>query len=135
MGAAMTVSSAVGIISSYYVREESSHALSIFAAAGAVDFGTGLVFGGFLTLLLRWRYVFWLSVIVTGVLSIVGWIILPADRRKGLEKPKLDFAGAALSTGGLILLSFVLSSGGLWLRLLQLLFRNSLIRSAIGVYG
>jgi hypothetical protein len=72
---------------------------------------------------------------VTGVLGIVGWIILPAYRRKGLERPKLDFAGAALSTGGLILLSFVLSSGGLWPTPLQLLYGNLLIRSSIGVYG
>ena len=46
-----------------------------------------------------------------------------------------DFTGAALSTGGLILLSFVLSSGGLLAKPLQLLYRNLLIRSAIGVYG
>jgi hypothetical protein len=72
---------------------------------------------------------------VTGVLGIVGWIILPADSRKGLEKPKLDFAGVALSTGGLILLSFILSSGGSWPAPLQLLYGNLLIRSAIGVYG
>jgi MFS family permease len=114
MGAAMTVPSAVGIISSYFVKEDRNRALSIFAAAGAVGFCTGLVFGGFLTSSLGWRYVFWLSVIVTAILGITGWIILPADRRKGLERPKLDLAGAALSTGGLILLSFVLSSGASW---------------------
>jgi hypothetical protein len=69
------------------------------------------------------------------VLGIVGRIILPADRRKGLERPKLDFASAALSTGGLILLSFVLSSGALCLTPLQLLYGNLLIRFTIGVYG
>jgi predicted MFS family arabinose efflux permease len=94
-----------------------------------VDFCTGLVFGGFLISSLGWRYVFWPSVVVTSVLGIVGWIILPADKRKGVERPKLDFAGAALSTGGLILLSFVLSSGGLWLVALQLLYGNLLILS------
>jgi MFS family permease len=112
VGAAMTVPSAVGIISSYFVKEDRNRSLSIFAAAGAVGFYTGLVFGGFLTSSLGWRYVFWLSVIVTAILGIIGWIILPVDRRKGVERPKLDFAGAALSTGGLILFSFVLSSGG-----------------------
>jgi MFS family permease len=54
MGAAMTVPSAVGIISSYYVREERNRALYIFAAAGAVGFCIGLIFGGFLTLSLGW---------------------------------------------------------------------------------
>jgi MFS family permease len=54
MGAAMTVPSAVGIISSYFVREERNRALSIFAAAGVVGFCTGLGFGGFLTSSLGW---------------------------------------------------------------------------------
>jgi MFS family permease len=134
MGAAMTVPSAVSVISSYYVREEKNRALSIFAAAGPWA-SAPVSFGGFLTSSLGWRYIFWLSVIVTGVLGIVGWIILPADRRKGLERPKLDFTGAALSTGGLILLSFVLSSGGLWRHAFTIAvrrFANSLI---IGTYG
>jgi MFS family permease len=48
MGVAMTVPSAVGIIGSYYVREERNRALSIFAIVGAVGFCTGLGFGGFL---------------------------------------------------------------------------------------
>jgi MFS family permease len=52
MDAAMTIPSAVGIISSYYVREERNRALSIFAAAGAVGFCTGLAFGCSLTSLL-----------------------------------------------------------------------------------
>jgi MFS family permease len=43
MDAAMTVPSAVGIISSYYVREEINRALSIFAAAGTVGFCTSLI--------------------------------------------------------------------------------------------
>jgi MFS family permease len=72
MGAAMTVLSAVGIISSYYVREERNRVLSIFAAAGAVGFYTSPFFGGFLASSLDWRYVFWLLVIVAGVLGIVG---------------------------------------------------------------
>jgi MFS family permease len=54
MGAAMTVPSAVGIISSYFVREERNRALSIFPAAGVVGFCTRLVFGGFLTSSLGW---------------------------------------------------------------------------------
>lgn len=111
----MTVPSAVGIISAYFVKEDRNRALSVFVAVSAVGFCTGLIFGGFLTSSLGWRYVFWLSVIVTAaVLGIIGWIILPVDRRKGYERPKLDFVGAALSTGGLILLSFVLWSGGVW---------------------
>ncbi|KAF2090687.1 major facilitator superfamily transporter [Saccharata proteae CBS 121410] len=112
VGAAMTVPSAVGIISNYFISQDRTLALSVFGAAGAVGFCLGLIFGGFLTGSLGWRYVFYLSTAVTGILGITGWIVLPKDRVDKTRRPKLDFLGAGLSTGGLILLSFVLSSGG-----------------------
>ncbi|KAH8677838.1 major facilitator superfamily transporter [Xylariales sp. PMI_506] len=112
IGAAMTVPSAVGIISNYFVAQDRTLALTIFGAAGAVGFCLGLIFGGFLTSSLGWRYIFYVSVAVTGVLGGLGWFCLPKDRMEGVAKPRLDFVGAGLSTAGLILLSFVLSSGG-----------------------
>lgn len=112
IGAAATVPSSIGIISSYFVARDRTKGLSMFGAAGAVGFCVGLIFGGFLTSSLGWRYLFFLSAPLIAAIGIVGWFILPKDRLKGTAKPKLDFAGAGLSTAGLILLSFVLSSGG-----------------------
>ncbi|RDW74840.1 MFS multidrug transporter-like protein [Coleophoma cylindrospora] len=114
IGAAMTVPSSVGIISSYFVAKDRTTALSIYAASGAVGFCSGLIFGGFLTSSLGWRYLFRVSVIITGSLGILGLLLLPRDRLEGQSKPRLDILGAGLSTGGLILLSFVLSSGGVY---------------------
>lgn len=112
VGAAMTVPSAVGIISNYFVAKDRTLALSIFGAAGAVGFCMGLIFGGFLVSSLGWRYIFYIAVVITGIISSLGWACLPKDRMDGQARPKLDFIGAGLSTGGLILLSYVLSSGG-----------------------
>ncbi|KAK1993235.1 major facilitator superfamily transporter [Colletotrichum falcatum] len=112
IGAAMTVPSAVGIISNYFVTGDRTLGLTIFGAAGAVGFCLGLIFGGFLTSSLGWRYMFYIPTAVSGALGVIGWIFLPKDRLEGNSKPKLDFVGAGLSTTGLILLSFVLSSGG-----------------------
>ncbi|KAF7561379.1 hypothetical protein G7046_g2749 [Stylonectria norvegica] len=112
VGAAVTVPSAVGIISNYFVAKDRTLALTLFGAAGAVGFCLGLIFGGFLTSSLGWRYVFYISTAVTGLVGILGWFVLPKDRIDGQSRPKLDFAGAGLSTAGLILLSFVISSGG-----------------------
>ncbi|WDK17261.1 major facilitator superfamily transporter [Colletotrichum graminicola] len=112
IGAAMTVPSAVGIISNYFVTGDRTLGLTIFGAAGAVGFCLGLIFGGFLTSSLGWRYIFYIPTAVSGALGAIGWIFLPKDRIEGNSKPKLDFVGAGLSTAGLILLSFVLSSGG-----------------------
>lgn len=112
IGAAMTVPSSVGIISSFFVAKDRTRALSMFGAAGAIGFCVGLILGGFLTASVGWRYLFYLSVIITGSIPIVGWFLLPKDRTQGQHKPKLDFVGVGMSTSGLILLSFVLSSGG-----------------------
>lgn len=114
IGAAMTVPSSVGIIGSYYVGKDQSRALSVFSACGAVGFCGGLIFGGFLSASLGWRYIFRFTVILTGGLGILGLFILPRDRREGDTRPKLDYMGAAMSTAGLVLLAFVLSSGGVY---------------------
>ncbi|RAL68200.1 hypothetical protein DID88_008906 [Monilinia fructigena] len=113
VGAAMTVPSAVGIISSYFVAKDRTIALSFFAASGAVGFCAGLIFGGFLTGSLGWRYLFYVSTALTGSLGVLGQWILPKDRLEGQEKPSLDLLGAGLSTGGLILLSF--NFAALWI--------------------
>ncbi|XRM40115.1 hypothetical protein ABZX51_003436 [Aspergillus tubingensis] len=112
MGAALTVPSAIGIISSYFSGLDRTRALSIYASSGTVGFCVGLIFGGFLTSSLGWRYIFYFIVIITGSLGILGAIVLPKDNLAGKEKPKMDYVGAMLSTAGLILLQFVLSSGG-----------------------
>ncbi|KNG86156.1 MFS transporter [Aspergillus nomiae NRRL 13137] len=96
IGAALTVPSAIGIISSYFTGVDRTRALSIYAASGTLGFCVGLIFGGFLT-----------------SFSGRSGRYRPSQRRtSGKEKPKMDYFGALLSTAGLILLQFVLSSGG-----------------------
>ncbi|KAJ5599378.1 permease of the major facilitator superfamily [Penicillium hetheringtonii] len=112
VGAAMTVPSAIGIISSYFTGTDRTRGLSIYAASGTLGFCAGLILGGFLTSSLGWRYIFYLIVIITGSLGTLGLIVLPKDPGADEKKPKMDYLGAVLSTAGLILLQFVLSSGG-----------------------
>ncbi|KAJ5587705.1 permease of the major facilitator superfamily [Penicillium hispanicum] len=114
IGAAMTVPSAIGIISSYFTGVDRTRGLSIYAASGTLGFCAGLIFGGFLTSSLGWRYVFYLIVIITGSLCILGAIVLPRDRVDYKSRQRMDYFGAMLSTAGLILLQFVLSSGGVY---------------------
>ncbi|KAJ5521823.1 hypothetical protein N7527_005938 [Penicillium freii] len=112
IGAAMTVPSAIGIISSYFSGVDRTRALSIYGASGTLGFCTGLIFGGFLTSSLGWRYIFYLIVIITGSLGILGFIVLPSDVPSEKKHERMDYIGAVMSTAGLILLQFVLSSGG-----------------------
>jgi MFS family permease len=112
IGAALTVPSAIGIISSYFSGVDRTRALSIYGASGTLGFCTGLIFGGFLTSSLGWRYIFYLIVIITGALGILGFIVLPSDLPSQKQHERMDYFGALMSTTGLILLQFVLSSGG-----------------------
>ena len=114
VGAALTIPSAVGIISSYFTGQDRTRALGVFAACGAVGFTAGLVLGGLLSSSLGWRYIFRLSVIVSGLLAILAVVVLPQSSGKDNDKKKLDYFGASLSTCGLILLSFVVSGGGVY---------------------
>lgn len=110
----MTVPSAIGIISSYFTGTDRTRALSIYASAGTIGFCAGLIFGGFLTSSLGWRYIFYFIVIITGSLAALGAIVLPKDIYVERTKAKMDYLGALLSTAGLILLQFVLSGGGVY---------------------
>ncbi|KAJ5972385.1 uncharacterized protein N7479_002303 [Penicillium vulpinum] len=112
IGAALTVPSAIRIISSYFSGVDRTRALSIYGASGTLGFCTGLIFGGFLTSSLSWRYIFYLIVIITGLLGILGFIVLPSDVPSEKKHERMDYIGAVMSTAGLILLQFVLSSGG-----------------------
>ncbi|GAT31192.1 MFS transporter [Aspergillus luchuensis] len=72
----------------HYVGKDQSRALSVFVSCGALGFCGGLIFGG------------------------IRFFVLPKDRKEDGTRPRLDYMGAALSTARLVLLSFVLSSGG-----------------------
>lgn len=112
VGAALTVPSAIGIISSYFTGTDRTRALSIYAASGTLGFCAGLIVGGFLTSSLGWRYIFYFIVILTGSLGILGVIVLPKCKPIEKTNDRMDYLGALISTAGLILLQFVLSGGG-----------------------
>jgi MFS family permease len=114
MGAALTIPSAVGIISSYFTGQDRTRALGLYAASGAVGFTGGLVLGGLLSSSLGWRYIFRLSVIVSALLGVLGYVVLPTSRAKVNSNSRMDYFGASLSTAGLILLAFVVSGGGVY---------------------
>ncbi|QKX56319.1 uncharacterized protein TRUGW13939_03420 [Talaromyces rugulosus] len=114
MGAALTIPSAVGIISSYFTGQDRTRALGLYAASGAVGFTGGLVLGGLLSSSLGWRYIFRLSVIVSTLLGVLGYIVLPTSGAKIYPNSRMDYFGATLSTSGLILLAFVVSGGGVY---------------------
>ncbi|OJJ98434.1 hypothetical protein ASPACDRAFT_44941 [Aspergillus aculeatus ATCC 16872] len=102
IGAAMTVPSAIGIISAYFTGVDRTRGLAIYASSGTVGFCVGLIFGGFLTSSLGWRYIYYFIVIITGSLCILGG---------GGSAPGHHAEGEA-QDGFRGRIDFVLSSGG-----------------------
>lgn len=114
IGAAMTIPAALGIITNYFSDKDRTFALTIFAGAGSCGFTIGLIAAGFLTSAFNWRYTFYVPVSITGTITILSWIVLPADERRKNAPEHLDYLGSAVSTAGLILFTFVLSGGGVF---------------------
>ncbi|KAJ4365372.1 hypothetical protein N0V95_000519 [Ascochyta clinopodiicola] len=52
-------------------------ALGIWGAAGSLGFIIGLVLGGVLTAFLGWRWIFWISLIISGIVIPAAYAILP----------------------------------------------------------
>lgn len=58
---------------------------------------------------------FWLTAPIGAFVAIIAYFFLPNPKVQfDGPKPALDFVGAAIGTSGLILLTFVLSSGGVY---------------------
>lgn len=113
IGAAMTILSALGIITNFFVEEDRLIAVTLFGASGGIGFSLGLITGGFLTASLGWRYVFYIPASVTGMIFLLACVTLPDSKQVLPQSAKLDYSGAAISTAGLVLFTFVISSGGL----------------------
>ncbi|KAK7471207.1 hypothetical protein VKT23_002616 [Stygiomarasmius scandens] len=112
LGAAASVPSAIGVLSTFFVGNERHRALSLFGAAGALGFVVGLILGGLLSGTLGWRYVFYVNAPVIFVLAVSGWFSFPNGSENGTKeggRPSLDFLGAALGTSGVVLMAFALS--------------------------
>ncbi|KAG9228556.1 major facilitator superfamily domain-containing protein [Amylocarpus encephaloides] len=81
IGAAFTIPSAQAHIALYFPDHTSREkALGIWAASGSLGFILGLILGGVLTDLLGWRWIFWVSLILSGAIIPAGYIVLPEEK-------------------------------------------------------
>lgn len=112
LGSALTVPSGIGIISNYFKGRDRYRALTIFGSFGAIGFVMGLVLGGIFSHALGWRYVFYISAPFGFATAALGWAVIPKDLEPERPRPALDFIGSFLGCAAMVLLVFVLSSGG-----------------------
>ncbi|MGC8992722.1 MAG: MFS transporter [Thermoplasmata archaeon] len=111
IGAAFLQSNSIAIISANFPGNERGKAIGIQGAVQAVGMSIGPSFGGFIVQNIGWNYAFYINVPVGILGTILALLILP-ESKSGGKKEKIDYVGAALFTGMLIvfLYNFSMSS-------------------------
>ncbi|HVY52339.1 MAG TPA: MFS transporter [Devosia sp.] len=105
-GAAFMVPGSLAIIARAYPKDERGGAIGIWASASSLTTLLGPVIGGFLLTWLgdwAWRLIFALNLPLGGLALLLLVTQAPADAPRGAHR--LDIAGAALATAGLLLIS------------------------------
>ncbi len=98
VAAAFTAPAALSIITTTFKEgPDRNRALSIFAIFGATGYASGLIVSGLLTGI-DWRLTFYLPVVVVAGVVLAAYLVVPRNTEK--EEGRIDFAGAALLTGG-----------------------------------
>lgn len=101
------------VLSIFREQKERATALSVWGAVSAGGATAGLLVGGILTQYINWRWNFFVNVPVGIAVFIAAWRLLPAHTPEESDKT-LDLPGAALGTGGLMMLVYTLSHGNAW---------------------
>ena len=108
IGAAMLTPSALSIVSTVYSGSQLATALSIWGAIASAGIAVGVIFGGVLTTLLSWRWVFLVNVPVGVTAGLLAPRLIPAVPAAG-RRGSLDPFGALSLVAGLAVLVYALS--------------------------
>ena len=109
LGAAITAPAALSIITTIFEEgRERNRAVAAWTAVAAGGGAAGLLLGGLITDLLRWRWIFFVNVPV-GVAGVaLSYVLIPEGRNPSTSR-RPDLLGATTVTGALVLLVFGLT--------------------------
>ncbi|KAF1938426.1 MFS general substrate transporter [Clathrospora elynae] len=117
IGAAANVPTAIGILGATFVPGKAkNYAFAIYSAGSSCGSVLGNIFSGIIGEYLTWKWIFWLFAILAGLITIAGHMLIPSPREVVVvvtEKKSVhvDWIGAALVTGGVLLLNFAMTQG------------------------
>ncbi|KAL8317583.1 hypothetical protein RB597_001132 [Gaeumannomyces tritici] len=117
LGAAANVPTALGILGTTFAPGKAkTYAFSTYGAGAPLGSIFGTIIAGFITTSLSWPWVFGVMAIISGVITVAGALIIPADKPAPREsqpdsKATVDWIGAFLVTVGLFALLFALTDG------------------------
>lgn len=106
VGAAMLMPNSLGILGNAFTGEAKGRAIGTWAAVGAIASAVGPPLGGWLIEVAGWRTIFYLNLPVGAAAIVIAWRYVAEDKGSGAP---LDWAGAALVTLGLGLLTWSLT--------------------------
>jgi len=104
VGAAAIFPMAIAVVSVLFREDERQRAIMMLAAAMFVSYPAGPVLGGFLLDHFWWGSVFLINVPVVALAIPAVMFLLPESRSQ--SKPSLDAGGIAISSAGLIALTY-----------------------------
>lgn len=129
LGAGALVPLGMTIIGDIFTLEERARMQAYFSGVWGLSSVIGPVVGGFITDQINWRWVFFINLPVGVLAAIIIGVALKEP--KLTEKPKIDYAGAALLMIAISLLMLALVEGGASISTLLTLENILLIGGAI----
>ncbi len=91
------------IIGDSFTVAERTRVQGFFSSVWGVSSIVGPLLGGFLVDVVSWPWVFFVNLVPGGLAALVVWSVLRGGRR-AVDRPRVDYAGAVLLTGGLVAL-------------------------------
>jgi EmrB/QacA subfamily drug resistance transporter len=113
IGASLMLPATLAILSSTFRGRERAAAFAAWGATAGVAAAAGPVVGGFLTTNYSWRWSFRINVIVAP-LAMLGALFFMSRTARSARRVRIDIPGALLIAGGMFLLVFGLSEGGIY---------------------
>jgi len=103
--AAVLAPAALGtLVSTFTEQGERGKAFGVFGAVAAGGGGVGLILGGVLTQYLSWRWCLYVNLVLAAIAVAGALLYLPGGRPGA--RPRMDWPGTVLASGGLFLLVF-----------------------------
>jgi EmrB/QacA subfamily drug resistance transporter len=111
LGAALLSPGALSIITTTYAGAQRTKALGVWGALGAAGAAAGVIFGGLLTSLLSWEWVFFINVPIGAAVLALTLRHVPAAARAD-ERSGLDLPGGLTVVVGLVALVYGIERAG-----------------------
>jgi len=118
LSGAVCVPGAIGIVGATYhcYNKRKAFAFAIVGGMATTGFLAGILLGGICAQFLTWRWLFFITAIITGVMILSTHFVVPVEAGEDAEKPnipkkykEIDWWGQILSVSGLLLLAFSLT--------------------------